>query len=80
LIHAVVGGATVPTLKTALADAEMLKTVMFTATASASGGIPHGAPMRVTVRGVACSSSESLRESYCRHGATATNGRGFDGN
>ena len=71
------GGATVPALKTPLLPApEMSKTVMFAATACASDGIAHGAPMSVTVRGVLSERTELLRESYCRQGVMATKGRG----
>jgi hypothetical protein len=77
LIQAVAGGETVPALKTPLLPApEMLKTVMLAATAAASAGIAHGAPMSVTVRGVLSARTELLSELYCRQGVMATKGRG----
>ena len=77
MIQAVVGGETVPALKTPLLPApEILKTVMLAATAAASAGIAHGAPMSVTVRGVLSERTELVRESYCRQGVMATKGKG----
>ncbi len=71
MIHANVGFEAVPTWKTPLPPApEMLKTVMFTVTAVAPAGTPHGAPIKVTKRLVLSSSGVELRESYCRQGAS----------
>jgi hypothetical protein len=54
----------------------MLKTVMFTATATALDGTPHGAPVTDTLRAVLSRRDEVLRESYCRHGTSGMYGTG----
>jgi hypothetical protein len=56
----------------------MLKTVMFTAMAFVLVGMPHGAPVSVTVRAVLSRSGELFRESYCRHGVIGNNVAGPD--
>jgi hypothetical protein len=46
---------------------------MFTDTATALVGSPHGAPVINTARDSFCGSGVKFLESYCRHGVVVTN-------
>jgi hypothetical protein len=78
LIQANVGSVAVPTWKTPLAVALMLKTVMLTENATALDGTPQGAPESTTAREMPLGSGVELRESYCRQGVIAMKGRGAE--